>query len=220
MRQYLQFYESKRLLLITLTIFGFSCVQQKQVAVKKKVESAVVVKKTDANKLLAVAAKKDRKYEQGAIDTVIKRNIEEKLYKYTRQQDSFSIAIAFLERASKDKFLYKNNPELVKLQLKVLKSFKDGFDARVKRIAMIDTSLDWTMLHEFNLAAFFGPGKYEIPADKLQAAERAFTPILDSLVLFYNRFTDINREATLIIRGFADQRSRYRSLFAKTNYRG
>src|SRR5687768_15162069 len=175
---------NKKLIVIVICTMIFSCVQQKQVAVQKQAASATVVKQEHANKVLAVAAKKDQKFQQGEIDSVIKRNIEEKLNKYTKQQDSLSVAIAYLERASKDKELYKGNKELVKMQLKVLKTFKDSYKAKLRRIAMIDTSLDWTKLYTFNLAAFFGLGKYEIPADKMASAEYHFTPILDSLVRF------------------------------------
>jgi outer membrane protein OmpA-like peptidoglycan-associated protein len=193
------------LLILVLCTFGLACVHQQQVAVQKEVTKAAVVKQADVNKIYSVAAKKDQKFASGEIDSTIKNNIEAKLQKYTKQQDSISVAIAYLERASKDKSLYKNNKTYVTSQMKLLKTFKDSYKARLRRIAMIDTSLDWTTSHSFNLAAFFGPGKYEIPSDKMKAAETAFIPILDSLVQFYNRYQDIEREATLIIMGFADE---------------
>jgi outer membrane protein OmpA-like peptidoglycan-associated protein len=56
----------------------------------------------------------------------------------------------------------------------------------------------------FSLAAFFGPGKYIIPEDKDQLAVQSFSPIIDSLINFSNRYSTVNRTATLVILGFAD----------------
>lgn len=171
---------------------------------KKVVAAAAPLQKSDADALAAMAAKKDQKFQEGKIDTVINTNIGNKLRAYSLKLDSFGIAISFIERASKFKPLLQDNKDLVEKQLKFIQNYKDSSSSRLRRFSMIDSGLNWAKLHVFNLAAFFGPGKFQIPPDKMPLADKSFSPMLDSLVRLYSQFSDIERKATLIILGYAD----------------
>lgn len=69
---------------------------------------------------------------------------------------------------------------------------------------MIQEGLNIADYHLFDLAAFFGPGKYIIPDDKTDLALASFAPIIDSVVVFSNKYNTIPKTATLVILGFAD----------------
>lgn len=191
-------------LLFFITIFTASCLKAKQAALKKVVNTAKLAKDADAAALAAMAAKKDAKLQEGKIDTTINSKIESKLKSYALKLDSLGVAIAFLERASNFKPLFLDSKPIIEKQLSFIKSYNESAGARLRRFKMIDEGLNWAKLHVFNLAAFFGPGKYQIPEDKMPLADKSFSPILDSLVTFYNEYKDVERKATLIILGYAD----------------
>jgi hypothetical protein len=69
---------------------------------------------------------------------------------------------------------------------------------------MIKDGLNLADFKQFDLAAFFGPGKYQIPENKVDMAALSFGPVVDSLMFFSNKYSQYPRTATLIILGFAD----------------
>jgi hypothetical protein len=69
---------------------------------------------------------------------------------------------------------------------------------------MIKDGLEIAEKKLYQLAAFFGPGKYLIPADKTEKAYLMFTPLIDSLILFSNNYSDLSQTGSIIINGFAD----------------
>jgi outer membrane protein OmpA-like peptidoglycan-associated protein len=69
---------------------------------------------------------------------------------------------------------------------------------------MIESALNIADFQRFDLAAFFGPGKYIIPEDKKDLARQSFSPIVDSMMKFANQYENVHKTATLVILGFAD----------------
>lgn len=69
---------------------------------------------------------------------------------------------------------------------------------------MMEDGLNTATYTLFDLAAFFGPGKYAIPPDKVELAANSFSPLVDSVLSFYNKYKNFSQKATLVILGFAD----------------
>jgi hypothetical protein len=69
---------------------------------------------------------------------------------------------------------------------------------------MIDEGLSISKPNLFSLAAFFGPGGYSIPKSKYEIAKKYFSPIIDSLVKFSNKYATVMRTATIKVNGYAD----------------
>ena len=75
--------------------------------------------------------------------------------------------------------------------LPLLDSLQKQSDVYASRLAlyfMIKDGLNVADFKQFDLAAFFGPGKYLIPEDKVDIAALSFTPLIDSLMLFSNKY--------------------------------
>jgi hypothetical protein len=54
------------------------------------------------------------------------------------------------------------------------------------------------------MAAFFGPGGFIIPEEKYDMARQYFSPVIDSLMKFSNKYSGIGRIATIVLNGYAD----------------
>lgn len=181
-----------------------SCSGSKRAAIKKELNAAKNMSKNDSKKIADINTIKTVKFNEEKIDSSINSNINQKLSYYKFKLDSLSTSISFLDSVIKTGHLYNKNKSEIIHQLKIIRSYKNDSIVRLRRFEMIDEGLSIAEQHLFNLAAFFGPGKYEIPSDKKSAAEQKFTPILDSLTSFYNKYKDVDRYGTVRILGFAD----------------
>jgi outer membrane protein OmpA-like peptidoglycan-associated protein len=171
---------------------------------KNKMSGYAAANADDRGALAKIAAKKDEKFVEGKIDSATNASISSKIGGYIKQIDAADNATMTIEKILADP---KNNVKSKKLlneNIKFLEKHSAGAAGRLRRFSLLDEGLDKAKANVFDMAAFFGPGKYEIPADKTGVAEQSFAPVLDTLVNFYNQYNDIPREATLTILGFAD----------------
>jgi outer membrane protein OmpA-like peptidoglycan-associated protein len=170
----------------------------------KKVTAAKNTQQSDAAKLEAMRIMKEEKAAAEKIDSTANANVTAKIDGYKSKLDSFSIAMAFIDSTIKSGKLFRKNKAEIKLQLKIVDSYTGDAGLRLQRFTMIDEGLNIAQQYLFNLGAYFGGGKYEIPADKLEQAQQTFAPILDSIASFYNRYAGVERFATITVLGYAD----------------
>jgi hypothetical protein len=190
--------------IITLLISSCSGSKKARAALAKTVAAAKNTQQGDAAQLEAMRIKKEEKAAAEKIDSTADANITAKINGYKSKLDSFSIAMAFIDSTIKSGKLFRKNKAAIKLQLKTVDNYTGDARLRLQRFAMIDEGLNIAQQYLFNLGAYFGGGKYEIPADKLEQAQQTFAPILDSIASFYNRYAGVERFATVTVLGFAD----------------
>jgi hypothetical protein len=190
--------------LLAIVLMLSSCFAARKVKVQKVLTAARETAAGDEQRLAALDANRKKKLETGNIDSVISQNVASKVKSYTIRLDSFSNAVSLLTQAVSSRKEYVRNKKKLRRNLAYVKKYLAKAHFRLRRIDMIDEGLLVSQKNEFNLGAFFGPGKYEVPEDKSLLAEGSFAPVIDSLILFYNKYKDVDRFATLIILGFAD----------------
>jgi hypothetical protein len=71
-------------------------------------------------------------------------------------------------------------------------------------VDFVDKLLNQQTFAKFNLAAFFPPGGYKIPEEKLADAKIVFAPIADSLIAFVRRFPNFKLMSSIVSYGYAD----------------
>jgi outer membrane protein OmpA-like peptidoglycan-associated protein len=192
------------LLLLSAALLSSSCSSSKRAALAKVIAAAKITQGGDAAKLAAMQQKKDEKAAEEKIDSTADANISVKLKEYKSKLDSFSTAMNFIDSTIKTGKLFRKNKAEIKIKLQMVGNYTSNAGLRLQRFAMIDEGLNIAQQYLFNLGAYFGGGKYEIPADKLEQAQQSFAPILDSIASFYNRYSGIERFATITVLGYAD----------------
>jgi hypothetical protein len=139
------------------------------------------------------------------IDSNVLGRIDKRLAKSTAQLDAAKQQADRLNEILKDKKeTRKNYKSIILPVLDSLQKQSNLYAQRLELYLMIKEGLNVADFKQFDLAAFFGPGKYQIPEDKVDIAALSFSPVVDSLMLFSNKYSQYPRTATLIILGFAD----------------
>ena len=152
-----------------------------------------------------ISAQADTKLQANKIDSNILQRIDNRLAKSSAQLDAAQAQVNQLNEILKDKkSTQKKYKSIVLPLLDSLQKQSDLYANRLALYLMIKDGLNVADFKQFDLAAFFGPGKYLIPEDKVDLAAVSFSPVIDSLMLFSNKYSEHLRTATLIILGFAD----------------
>lgn len=184
-----------------------SCFSTKKARIQESLNQATALEKTESKTVEDTRQKVDDRLKAEVIDSEIADSIRFKINKYNTGLDSFKNAIRFIsDKINTSGGTYRRNREKIDSSFGLIDRYKSGANYRLRRFIMINESLDVIVnqQHMFDLAAFFGPGKFEIPDDKKEVAEKTFSPLIDSLVKFYNKYADVERKATLVILGYAD----------------
>ncbi len=202
MKKNIRFYS-----IILISLFLVSCYGSKKAQMNQVLQQADAVQKAEAKIVEDTKQKVEDRLKSEDIDSEIADSIKAKIAKYSTDLDSFKNAINFIDsKINTSKWSYDNNKTQIGESFGLIDRYKSKSNYRLRRFTMINESLDVivSQQHMFDLAAFFGPGKYDIPDDKKDIAEKSFSPLIDSLVKFYNKYADIEKKATLVILGYAD----------------
>jgi hypothetical protein len=182
-----------------------SCYSGKKNAARKLVAATKEVTTGEDAQIATINNLKVKKIEEENIDSSIDNRISATVKKYQTQNSSIKSTASRIEELLKSgrqfRKLYKN--EVLPATI-TLKKYNQTAGARIYRFTMIIDGLSLAEKKLFEMAAFFGPGKYVIPEDKMQFAFEKFSPITDSLAKFANKYSDIKQSASLIVNAFAD----------------
>jgi hypothetical protein len=194
------------ILLVVPVIFLCSCIGNKKIAAaKEKLGGLKGQHEQEVSQIKGIDTKAAGKLGEGKIDSNINSIISTRVNKLRLVSDSVQKQIDSLESLMKDsKTARKNYKKVILPMLDSLQAVGNKYASRLTVYLMVQEALNVADFKLFDLAAFFGPGKYAIPEDKLELASQSFSPIIDSLILFSNKHSDLSRTATLVILGFAD----------------
>ena len=193
-------------ILLTAAIFMSSCVSEKKVVVaKNKLYGFETQIKKETAEVLDLREETYKKLQANKIDSNILSRIVKKLPQVTGKLDTAQLLAnkvkKILSSESKTKWKYRS---IVVPVLDSLQKINDQYAQRVAVYLMIKDGLSMADYKQFDLAAFFGPGKYQIPEEKVGIAATSFEPLIDSLIVFSNKYSQYPRTATVVILGFAD----------------
>jgi hypothetical protein len=194
------------LTLLTAAVLMYSCVGNKKIAAAKTKLAGIEAQMQKENgEIKDYSTQADVKLQVNKIDSNIRNRINKRLTKSAAQLDTAQLQANQVNEILKDKKATRKNYKSIVLP--VLNSLQKQSDMYAQRLAlylMINDGLNVADFKQFDLAAFFGPGKYQIPEDKVDIAALSFEPLIDSLMLFSNKYSQHPRTATLVILGFAD----------------
>jgi hypothetical protein len=194
------------LILLAAAVIMSSCIGNKKIADAKNKLAAIETQIQKENgEIKDIGTQAKAKLAANKIDNNIQTRIGIRLAKATAQLDAAQLQASQLNEFLKDKkSTRKNYKSIVLPLLDSLQKQSDSYAQRLSLYLMIKDGLNVADFKQFDLAAFFGPGKYQIPENQTDVAALSFAPVVDSLMLFSNKYSQYPRTATLIILGFAD----------------
>jgi len=199
--------------LITFLTYGlflmllFSCGNTKRMgATKTRLGIIKENQLKETSEVNAIALKGEKKYEEQKIDSNIYIRLQIKMNALKKTMDSAILETAKMESLLAEKKNFKSGTykKLILPKLELLEGFNAAQNQRMQVYMMLQDGLDISSYTLFDLAAFFGPGIYSIPEDKVEFARTSFSPLVDSIIEFSNKYKNLPRAATLVILGFAD----------------
>lgn len=171
----------------------------------KMLNSAAKQTEKDAAKVNSIGNTKDSLTNSGKVDSNTSALVDKRLSNFKKKFDSINVEIKYLGQRLNSPTEFKNNFTLIKTKILLIDSVVNKKAAgREYVMNMILESISTPKPSLFNLAAFFGPGGYKIPADKEKLAIQYFSPIIDSLTKFSNKYEMLYRNARIIVNGYSD----------------
>jgi hypothetical protein len=194
-----------RVLVVSVMFIQYACNTPKRTAVANMVNDTKAHAAVESGQLSEISRLTSLKLDEEKIDTSVNNKIQNKLTAYWSLQDSAATAISRLEELLNNKRSFKNKYKKEFLPVSLfLHSFNQHFSARLYRYSMCIDGLSKAEKKLYELAAFFGPGRYSIPDEKKKEAYVLFSPLVDSIKNFSNTYTAIPQTASIVINGFAD----------------
>jgi hypothetical protein len=161
--------------------------------------------KKDVKKIDGIGDTKGNVLARGNIDSSTAKGVDTRLAKYLKRIEDNAKEIKILEKRISTPEDYAANSASIKTRVLIIDSVVNKSAAgRQYTFDMIEEGLKTSTKTLFSLAAFFGPGGYAIPADKTEKARKYFSPVIDSLIKFSNKYAEIPRTATILVNGYAD----------------
>lgn len=174
-------------------------------AMKAMLNSADAQQKKEAATVAAIGNTKDSLFTSGKIDEKTSADLDKRFENYKLRMDSISREMGILSKKLESPEEYRKNQPIIKAKIFQIDSLVNKTaKAREYSFSMIEEALLKSKKKQFSLAAFFGPGGYIIPKEKYDLARKYFSPIVDSLIKFSNKYSSLERISNVTVRGYAD----------------
>lgn len=174
-------------------------------ALKVVLKTADAQLKKEAVVATVIDAKKDSLLDVGTIDETISGSLNARLRAYKQRMDSISNEIGMLGKKLESPEDFRKDRPVIKAKIAVIDSVvNQNAHLREYSFSMIEEGLLKAKKTRYSLAAFFGPGGYRIPENKYTLARKYFSPIIDSLIEFSNKYSTVERLSSIIVHGYAD----------------
>lgn len=189
-----------------ICLFISSCGTQKKLeAIRKGLNEVKEGQAIESAKITTISNFSVSKINEGKIESRIKSLIDRKLKGYFENLDSAGKSADIITNLLDYKKAFrKNYKTIIVPTLDTLQKNNSLLSQRMVIYNMIEDGLNIADYHLFELAAFFGSGVFTIPTEKTELAHTLFSPIVDSLKYFSNKYAEIPRTASLVVLGFAD----------------
>lgn len=195
-----------RLLLICVCAAGTSCVGSKKMdAARQRLNKIKEAQNGEVKQIKQISSANITRLNENKIDSIIKSRIDFRVGSINVQMDSVAGEINMLDSLMIDKKDFRKAYKKVIIpKLASLDSFRLENARRMQVYLMLEDGLNTANYTLFDLAGFFGPGKYAIPEGQEEATAKSFSPLIDSVVKFSEKYRNFSQTATLVILGFAD----------------
>jgi outer membrane protein OmpA-like peptidoglycan-associated protein len=194
------------LLFILLGTTGVACVGAKKMsAARERLNSIKEGQAGEAKQVEKISSVTLDKRKENKIDSIINSRFDFSIRRLNFKIDSITAEIYSLDSLMNDKRDFRRAyKKIIIPKLAQLDSFRLLFAQRNQSYLMVEDGINTANYTLFDLAAFFGPGKYAIPEGQEEKAIQAFAPLVDSVAAFSARYKKMPQKATLVILGFAD----------------
>ncbi|MBN8784645.1 MAG: hypothetical protein J0G98_16425 [Terrimonas ferruginea] len=192
--------------LFSATLLFSSCGTQRKIeSARKTVNTFQDIRQRELQGLDSLNSIVVSKSNVRGIDGNTRTSLNSSLGKLRAAIDSASRNATVISEATQNKrdFKKRYNDE-IRPRVIELDTFNSRYGRRVHVYAMLNDVVNISNYNLFNLAAFFDPGVYRIPANSYEKVKALFGPVIDTLASFSNKYKDVSHTASIVLQGFAD----------------
>ncbi|MFT3934055.1 MAG: hypothetical protein QM726_10600 [Chitinophagaceae bacterium] len=190
---------------MVLAILLSSCYSSRKAKINEAVNTSRQLQDQEAAAINEIQDNLGRQLELGNVDSSILKRVNASLADNRALMDSIKRTMDDLIAKTVDrKTLRSSYKTIIKSKLVYLSNDRLLYQQRAVNYGMVADVLKNTKQSQFDLATFFGPGEFLIPADKLQQATSAFEPVIDVVIKFAAKYPDLSKNATIVLKGYAD----------------
>lgn len=190
---------------LLLFLFTSCCIENKMNETAARINEIKKGQAAESIQVSSISKQGFKKLDEIKIDSFINARMQTRLQKAKNGLDSINtILIAIEEKLKSKKAFRQAYKKEILPALTRLENYRGDYSIRQKVYVMLEDGLDIANYTLFDLAAFFGPGKYKIPEQSVEVAAKSFSPLVESVIKFSNKYRELPRKATLVILGFAD----------------
>jgi Icc-related predicted phosphoesterase len=161
--------------------------------------------KVEVKKIDGIGNVKGNVLASGRMDSTTASGVDNRLTNYLKKIEENTKEIKLLENRISTPEDYAANSASIKARVLVIDSVVNKSAAsRQYTFDMLEEGIQKSTKTLFSLAAFFGPGGYAIPVEKSEKARIYFSPVIDSMIKFSNKYAEAPRTATILVNGYAD----------------
>ncbi|MFV0604503.1 MAG: hypothetical protein ACK5NK_01560 [Niabella sp.] len=196
------------LLFILPIVLLISCgTQQRLSQVQQIVDVAQKDVASSKAQLDSVTQKVQIKLSSGEMDDSVKRDFNNALTKLNDRLKDIENKVVALEGflKSKSNFNNRNYETNIKGVAAAVDSFNILKHEREKVYSLITAAINIKAFNLYDMAAFFEPGVYNIPATAVPLIYKYFNPAIDSIAVFANQYDSIPLLTRLVFVGYADE---------------
>lgn len=194
----------KPLIILSILFLVSSCVSKRKIEdLKKMIEAEKQVEKIYADKIAKLDELRTTKNMTGELDDNSNKSltkiIEKERNKVNKRTDSLKKMNEMLSSNKRIKIKdFKRVASVVTI------SKNEGQIIKSETIDFVDDLLKQKTFIKFNTASFFDAGGYEIAQEKLDEAKVVFSPVIESLFSFVNKYPNIKLNSSIVASGYAD----------------
>jgi hypothetical protein len=193
---------------VILMFSASSCgLQNRMFATEQTLLIAKQKAEQERNNLYAAQQTITEKLNNGETDSILKDNVDEVLSTLNANLDTIQKRIAMLETFLKNKSNFSDSKYYIRVApyVKNLDSFSLMNQKRELIYQLVIESINTKAFNLFKLGAFFEPGVYNIPLSEQPHIATMFSPVLDSITLFANKYGSVPKVVRLVFVGYADE---------------
>lgn len=184
------------------------CYQSRKAQLSEQLQPVKTEIRAKDSSLNVLKEKMQFKLQNADVDTGISNRVGSTIQQFQYRNDSLQKRVIVMDSLmSKRKSLRKTYKKILTVEAQSLAAvITDSIMSHRQQVVfkMVDDVLDKAKQNMFNLAAFFAPGEFTIPDSSMALVDTMFGPLLDSLIVFSNKYAQLPREATLSFYGYAD----------------
>ena len=161
----------------------------------------------EKNIISSAQQKVTEKLDNAETDPIIKEDVDQVLAKLNSNLDAIQKRISILEEFIKNKSNFRESTYIkdVAPLVSKLDSFNLISQKRESIYQLVTESVNTKAFNLFKMGAFFEPGVYNIPLSAQPQIAVMFSPALDSIIQFANKYNTLPRVARLVFVGYADE---------------